>query len=1185
MSRCDIQLERVFLILLGLLLWSVPVGAVGDGNDLLPDIPVGNESVMLESLVDIGSDLVTDITNAGDSSGRLFIVSPNGVIRIYQDGALLPTPFLNAPASPPQSAMSGMAFHPDYTINGKLYVITGEATPNSETPHYSPPQVDNPDSAFDNVLVEYQVDALNPNLVDPSTRRELLRIHQPNGGHNMNDLAFGGDGYLYIAMGDGGATPFGSPTPYHTNAQLTDNPYGSILRIDVDAIGSNGRYAIPFDNLFADGVGGNVPEIFAWGFRNPWRVSSDRLTGEIYTGSNGDVTIESIYRVELGKNYGWDTKEGSFLWDPATGNASVDPSPDPAFTNPLGEYDHNGTTAAFGSVIGGFVYRGSALPGLYGKYLFSDYVAGKMATMDINTGDLELVSIDPAGAQLISELDITWGEDEDGELYIGRASGEVLKLVPVGADITSPTILSVTPTADLAGLNVVFSEPLESGSAETASNYSVAPGIFVNVATLQADGVTVRLATTSLANGVMYTLTVNNVQDLAFNAIAANSQATFSTPPPPQNSVTVNFQPTNAPVPSGDLKDDGAVYTASRGYGWTGGLSTRDREVQPDQRLDTFVFTNPNATATWQYDLPNGDYRVSLASGDASWSQGPHEVVVEGSPVITQVTTAPNEYVTVTDHLATVTDGALSITLGGSPGHTMLNYVTITEVAGGADITSPTILSVTPTADLAGLNVVFSEPLESGSAETASNYSVAPGIFVNVATLQADGVTVRLATTSLANGVMYTLTVNNVQDLAFNAIAANSQATFSTPPPPQNSVTVNFQPTNAPVPSGDLKDDGAVYTASRGYGWTGGLSTRDREVQPDQRLDTFVFTNPNATATWQYDLPNGDYRVSLASGDASWSQGPHEVVVEGSPVITQVTTAPNEYVTVTDHLATVTDGALSITLGGSPGHTMLNYVTITEVAGGADITSPTILSVTPTADLAGLNVVFSEPLESGSAETASNYSVAPGIFVNVATLQADGVTVRLATTSLANGVMYTLTVNNVQDLAFNAIAANSQATFSTPPPPQNSVTVNFQPTNAPVPSGDLKDDGAVYTASRGYGWTGGLSTRDREVQPDQRLDTFVFTNPNATATWQYDLPNGDYRVSLASGDASWSQGPHEVVVEGSPVITQVTTAPNEYVTVTDHLATVTDGALSITLGGSPGHTMLNYVTITEVSGE
>jgi hypothetical protein len=317
--------------------------AVGTGNDLLLDIPIGGDSVKLESVVSISPDIVIDITNAGDGSGRLFLVSPDGVIRIYKDGTVLPTAFLAEPASPPDRAMSGLAFHPDHANNGKLYLITGEATPNASIPDYAAPQ-DDSGSAFDNVLIEYQVDPNNPDIVDTGTRRELLRVHQANREHNMNDLAFGKDGKLYIAMGDGGNTGSGTPAPYPTTAQQTTNPFGAILRIDIDGIGPNGRYAIPTGNPFSDGAGGNVPELFAWGLRNPWRISADRVTGELYTGVNGDRTIEYVVRPEPGKNYGWPVKEGSFLYDPNTRVAVVDPAPDPNFTNPLAEYDHNGTT-------------------------------------------------------------------------------------------------------------------------------------------------------------------------------------------------------------------------------------------------------------------------------------------------------------------------------------------------------------------------------------------------------------------------------------------------------------------------------------------------------------------------------------------------------------------------------------------------------------------------------------------------------------------------------------------------------------------------------------------------------------------------------------------------------------------------------------------------------------------------
>ncbi|MGH0031115.1 MAG: PQQ-dependent sugar dehydrogenase [Myxococcota bacterium] len=409
------------------LLVAAAAGAVGSGNDLLPDVPLGRHRVRLEPVADVSPSVVIEMTHAGDDSGRLFLVSPDGVIRILDGGSVLPTPFLDAPAEPADRAMSGLAFHPDFATNRRLYVITGEALPGSATPHYFPPQTDHV-SAFHNVLVEYETFAGNPDQVDPSTRRELLRIHQPHRVHNVNDLVFGDDGFLYIAVGDGGATRSGSPTHYNTNGPDTTNPYGAILRIDVDQIGSNGRYAIPPGNPFASGAGGNVPEIYAWGLRNPWRISKDRETGDLYTGSNGDLTIEQIYRIGVDEDYAWDAKEGSFLWNPATGEATVDPAPDPQYTPPLAEYDHNTTTVGFGSVIGGFVYRGSDLVGMQGLYLFNDLVAGALMAMDPAGGALTLVRVDPGGAQMTPGNEFAWGEDEAVELYVSGANGVVLRL-------------------------------------------------------------------------------------------------------------------------------------------------------------------------------------------------------------------------------------------------------------------------------------------------------------------------------------------------------------------------------------------------------------------------------------------------------------------------------------------------------------------------------------------------------------------------------------------------------------------------------------------------------------------------------------------------------------------------------------------------------------------------------------
>jgi hypothetical protein len=269
--------------------------------------------------------------------------------------------------------------------------------------------------------------------VDPATRRELLRMHKNEDAHNVDDLAFANDGTaerLFIAVGDGGLTRTGAPTHYESNAQLTTLPYGKILRIDVDSLGSNGRYAIPSDNPFASGAGGSVPEIYAWGVRNPWRISRDRATNELYAGSNGDFTIESILRIQLGRNYGWAAEEGGFLWNPVTGDATVNPNPNPAFTPPLGRYDHNGTVKAFGSIIGGSVYRGARMPDLYGMYLFYDWVAGELVAMDTTSGALQLVGIASSGAPLLPMDGVTFGEDEVGELYIGGLNGKVDKLSP-----------------------------------------------------------------------------------------------------------------------------------------------------------------------------------------------------------------------------------------------------------------------------------------------------------------------------------------------------------------------------------------------------------------------------------------------------------------------------------------------------------------------------------------------------------------------------------------------------------------------------------------------------------------------------------------------------------------------------------------------------------------------------------
>ncbi|WP_447968751.1 hypothetical protein [Nitrospira sp. M1] len=311
-------------------------------------------------------------------------------------------------------------------------------------------------------------------------------------------------------------------------------------------------------------------------------------------------------------------------------------------------------------------------------------------------------------------------------------------------------------------------------------------------------------------------------------------------------------------------------------------------------------------------------------------------------------------------------------------------------------------------------------------------------------------------------------------------------------------MSINFQPSSASTPAGFLKDDGSPFTASRGYGWSTRVNTRERNRSSNQSLDTLIHFDKGTNVTWQYSLPNGQYSISLASGDPSYDQGPHHVQVEGITVINNVSTTANKFITVTNRLVTVADGKLTIRLTrkGGTAKTILNYVRIAS-AGGSTPPPPPGPPAPP------------------------------------------------------------------------------------PPPGGANVSINFQPSSASTPSGFLKDDGSPFTASRGYGWSTRVNTRERNRSSNQSLDTLIHFDQGTTVTWQYTLPNGQYRVSLASGDPTYHQGPHHVQVEGITVINNVSTKANEFATVTNRVVTVADGKLTIRLTrqGGTAKTMLNYVRI------
>jgi len=338
------------------------------------------------------------VTNAGDESGRLFVVQQGGVIRIVgANGAVAATPFLDISslvAFGGERGLLGLAFHPRYAANGRFFVDYTRAA----------------DGAT--VIAEYRATA-DAGLADAASGRVLLVIPQPAANHNGGNLAFGPDGYLYIGMGDGG----GQNDQFH-NAQDPNRLLGKILRIDVDSPAASGlAYAIPPSNPFFGG--GGSPEIWTVGQRNPWRFSFDREWGDLWVGDVGGGDWEEINRQPAdaagGLNYGWPIMEGKHCKDGAS--CSIDP-----YTLPVAEYGHDQGCA----VVGGYVYRGQAQPGLTGVYLFGDWCSGLVFSLQADAGTVSPKVVAQSGLQISS-----FGEDEAGEVYLVDLAGGGLYHVTV----------------------------------------------------------------------------------------------------------------------------------------------------------------------------------------------------------------------------------------------------------------------------------------------------------------------------------------------------------------------------------------------------------------------------------------------------------------------------------------------------------------------------------------------------------------------------------------------------------------------------------------------------------------------------------------------------------------------------------------------------------------------------------
>jgi hypothetical protein len=334
------------------------------------------------------------VVDAGDGSGRLFVLEQAGRVLILADGAVETTPFLDLSGRVSccgERGLLGLAFHPEYEANGELFVA------------YS-------DSRGDTVVSRFSVGS-DPDRVDPASETEVLTVPQPFANHNGGHLAFGPDGYLYVGTGDGGGG--GDP---QGNAQRLDTLLGKILRLDVD-----GRpYAVPPDNPFV-GAAAARPEIWAYGLRNPWRFAFDAGSGQhfLYIADVGQNRFEEINVVGAaiaGVNYGWRVMEGRVCFNPSPGCAMA------GLTQPVHVYDHDDGC----SVTGGFVYRGSAMPDLQGHYLYADYCGGWVRSFRFDGG----AAVDHREWQIGDVGRVTsFGMDGAGEVYLTSSNGRVYRLV------------------------------------------------------------------------------------------------------------------------------------------------------------------------------------------------------------------------------------------------------------------------------------------------------------------------------------------------------------------------------------------------------------------------------------------------------------------------------------------------------------------------------------------------------------------------------------------------------------------------------------------------------------------------------------------------------------------------------------------------------------------------------------
>ncbi|MFW6183630.1 MAG: PQQ-dependent sugar dehydrogenase [Chloroflexota bacterium] len=410
------------------------------------------------------------IVPVDDGSGRHLVMDQTGLIYVLdEEGQVLDTPFLDVrerlvtlDEGYDERGLLGLALHPQYAENGRFFV------------YYSAPLRDEAPQEWNHTshVSEFQVSADDENVADPGSERILMQIDQPQGNHDGGQIAFGPDGYLYIPLGDGGGandTGEGHVEDWYEfndggNAQAPENLLGSILRIDVDDEGEEGQpYAIPQDNPFVEDEE-VLDETWAYGFRNPFRISFDMEgDNELFVGDAGQDRWEEVSIVEAGGNYGWNVKEGTHCFDAANPGQDLEECPGETpdgepLIDPVIEYLNGNQEGGLGLVvIGGNVYRGSALPNFVGNYFFGDWSTSfgepdgtLLLALPQDTDDeqaqgetwpIQEVTIANAGDGRLNEYLLAFGQDLDGELFLLTSetpgptgdTGKVYKIVHRGA--------------------------------------------------------------------------------------------------------------------------------------------------------------------------------------------------------------------------------------------------------------------------------------------------------------------------------------------------------------------------------------------------------------------------------------------------------------------------------------------------------------------------------------------------------------------------------------------------------------------------------------------------------------------------------------------------------------------------------------------------------------------------------